>query len=230
MLIMLRSLTMNIHMYRASSLLTSNNILQKICYNYLKFQTKFFNTDENTEEIDEKKKKTKTIRLPQIKLIYPDESITINFLHEAKKIAKRQGYELVKMPYIDSKTDREVYKLCTIQEFLDKQKNEDSNKHSDSVEFKKTKLFSIKSKITPHDLQIKVNHMNNLLEKRHRIKIIIMYSPTDKEEKEIQRSLKKNIKGKLELEKVKDSVTFMTFKPLLNESKNITESTVNIPQ
>lgn len=183
---MLRPLKIIKYLYYANNQLVRGNSIeigQNACNNLAQRQAISFsaNCKASSQAEAEQKKKKKTPRVPRITLIHPDESVTIVLLEEAEKLAKRRNLQLAKMPYIDTKADRDVYKLYSNADAV----SENVEKHSEEAskndkQVKSTKLFPIQSRISDHDLDVKITNVNKLLTKRHRIKLLISFSPEEK--------------------------------------------------
>ncbi|XP_076294333.1 uncharacterized protein LOC143215781 [Lasioglossum baleicum] len=200
---------------------TSSKGYQNVCS--LKSEIKCFSTvlDANTET-EENKKRKKTVRVPNIKLIHPDKSMTISLLEEAQKIAKRQNLHLVKQTYTD-RDNRDVYELCDSTEFFENRSKEDT---TEKVVYKNTKFFPIQSKIKEHDLAIKLNNINKLLQKNHKIKIAIMFPTEYTEKEEVIKTVKKRVQGELKEERKKGSSFMLIYLPLLNKSNNDSDKNI----
>ncbi|XP_003707494.1 uncharacterized protein LOC100876293 isoform X2 [Megachile rotundata] len=134
-----------------------------------------FNDDLSDDE-DEKKKRKKTIPLPKITLENTDGSLSVVLLNEAAKIAKRRNMFLIKMPYVDTKGSRDIYKIVDHATYIN---NSNADTQVDLQNNKKeknnrsNKSFTIFAKINEHDLETKVNNINRLLKKNHLVTIIL---------------------------------------------------------
>jgi len=121
-----------------------------------------------------KKPRPKTVPVPKITLISPDNSIRVTVLEEAERLAKRRNLILSKITDCDSKTQRAVYKLMNNAQYegfeeIDDNKERDKNKQT----LKATKLFYISAKIAEYDLRTKLKKTIKLLKKHHKIKFVI---------------------------------------------------------
>ncbi|KAH0949751.1 hypothetical protein HN011_003767 [Eciton burchellii] len=121
-----------------------------------------------------KKPRPKTVPVPKITLISPDNSIRVTVLEEAERLAKRRNLILSKITDCDSKTQRAVYKLMNNVQYegfeeIDDNKERDKNKQT----LKATKLFYISAKIAEYDLRTKLKKTIKLLKKHHKIKFVI---------------------------------------------------------
>ncbi|XP_029174571.1 uncharacterized protein LOC114943158 isoform X2 [Nylanderia fulva] len=124
--------------------------------------------------VTEKKQRPKTVPVPKITLLSPDDRMTVTVLEEAQRLAKRRKFVLVKISDLDSKTQRPVYKLTS--SILDKEEDVTENVEADGKDkqrFKETKIFFISAKIAENDLLTKTKNMVKLLEKEHKVKIVI---------------------------------------------------------
>lgn len=126
------------------------------------------NVDDNSAN---KKQRPKTVPVPKITLLLPDNSITVTVLEEAQRLAKRRKLNLIKVSDLDSKTQRPSYKLTTSSTVFEESEEEDTSK--DTQKSRSIKLLYISSKINDHDLQVKTKHLLKLLNKRHKVKIVI---------------------------------------------------------
>ncbi|XP_076643920.1 uncharacterized protein LOC143354069 [Halictus rubicundus] len=225
---MIRSLEINKFMCYTYNLLIrriSSTGYQNVCSNHLKSQIKCFSTVLDTNSVaEQQKKKKKTTRIPQIKLIHPDKSVTISLLEEAQKLAKRQNLHLVKQQCTDT-DNRDVYELCDSTEFFENRSKEDT---AGNVTYKNTKFFPIQSKINEHDLAIKLSNINKLLQKNHKIKIAIMFPAEHTEKEDVIKSLKKRVQGKLTEERKKGSTFMLIYLPLLNTSSDSDKNIVDV--
>ena len=229
---MLRPLKIIKYLYYANNQLVRGNSIeigQNVCNNLAQRQAISFSANRKTisPAEEEQKKKKKTPRVPRITLVHPDESVTIVLLEEAQKLAKRRNLHLAKMPYIDTKSDRDVYKLYSnadaVSENVEKP-SEEASKNDKQV--KSTKLFPIQSRISDHDLDVKITNVNKLLTKRHRIKLLISFSLEEKER--LLQHVKRNVQGVLSEERFKQNSVILIYLPLLiSECSNSKENIGN---
>ena len=214
--------------------ITSNKCIRN---NFLQLRTiKLAVTCKNDVEETTVKKKKKTVRIPEITLMNIDGSITVTKLEQAEKLAKRHNFYLIKLPYIDTKGSRHIYKLVDHATYIkeigtsetnenekrDKNKEINQNRKKDH-KYRSTKLFEISAKIDKHDLDTKLNNINKLLHKDHVVKIIVTYSENQKNKEEVLQAIKKNIQGVMEGEKILETCTRFTYLPLKAENEE-TES------
>lgn len=124
-----------------------------------------------------KKQRPKTVPVPKITLLLPDDSITVTVLEHAQRLAKRRKFTLVKISDLDSKTQRPLYKLMNNSVFIEEvEKNVEKNVENDDKNEQKskdTKLLYISAKIAQNDLLTKTRNVVKLLNKGHKVKIVI---------------------------------------------------------
>lgn len=121
-----------------------------------------------------KKQRPKTVPVPKITLLLPDDSMTVTVLENAQRMAKRRKLTLVKISDLDSKTQRPLYKLMSASVFVEEVEknveNNDKNKHKSKDN---SKLLYISAKIAENDLLTKTRNVVKLLNKGHKVKIAI---------------------------------------------------------
>lgn len=179
-----------------------------------------FNHKKSIVENDDttgKKQRPKTVPVPKITLLLPDDSITVTVLEEAQRLAKRRKLNLVKITDFDSKTQRASYKLTTNTNLLEESEEQDTSK--DTPKSRGTKLLYISSKISDHDLQIKTKHLLKLLNKGNKVKVVINLDNAveDKVHKNIEEAVKNY--GDIQRMPSKKNVVLLLINSLLN-SKN----------
>ncbi|XP_054010261.1 uncharacterized protein LOC128893369 [Hylaeus anthracinus] len=223
---MFRRLKIITCMYRVSNSFlprTSSELGQNVCYNSLQHQTvKFSVSDEpNSESVDDKKKKKpRTPRVPQITLLFPDKSMIVTYVEDAQKLAKRRNLQLEKLHY-DKNVERDVYRLYGTEVFSEEKVIE---KDDGYVQFKVTKLFHFSDKVAEHDLNTKINNINRVLKKRHRVKLVINFSREDKDT--FIQDVKKKINGLISKEQLKKNSVQFIFDPISIEKTNDSEENV----
>ncbi|XP_076681803.1 uncharacterized protein LOC143375962 [Andrena cerasifolii] len=228
---MLRPLKVIKYLYYANNQLVRGNSIeigQNACNNLAQRQAISSSAicKSNLQAEEEQKKKKKTPRIPRITLIHPDESVTIVLLDEAQKLAKRRNLQLEKMPYIDTKSDRDVYKLYSNADAISENIEKHSEETSKNCTVKSTKLFPIQSRISDHDLDVKITNVNKLLTKRHRIKLLISFSLEEKER--LLQHVKRKVQGVLSEERLKQNSVILIYVPLLDsECSNSKENIGN---
>ncbi|KAK2588184.1 hypothetical protein KPH14_004224 [Odynerus spinipes] len=181
--------------------------------------------ESNDDNMSEKLQKK--VQEAKITLLLPDNSMLITDLENAKKISKRRGLVLIKVEEIQKKTSRATYKLVNQTEHLQEELESDDNNEKENIA-KSTKTIQISSKITIHDLQVKLKNINKLLDKKHKIKIILANGSNiqDKVIKSIETSAKNH--GTIQ-KVIKSSSTIFTILPHLDEhdGNNIGDINVN---
>ncbi|CAK9800964.1 hypothetical protein ANTQUA_LOCUS2643 [Anthophora quadrimaculata] len=204
---------------RSNSLLIRNNeIIQYVKYNFLQHQIRLRSSYIDHIEYGEKKTKKKTARIAQITLISPDNSTTVTFLEAAVKLAKRRNFNLVKVLDNDPKSNRSVYKLENPNSYKIQDKLEEKQTN-DSTKYKSTKLYTMKSKITEHDLDTKIKNINKVLSKMHRVRIIIS-NPQGSDLTNIIKHIQEKVNGYKESQTIKRETTMFLFLPLLNDQND----------
>lgn len=120
-----------------------------------------------------KKQRPKTVPVPKITLLLPDDSMTVTVLEDAQHLAKRRKLTLVKISDLDSKTQRPLYKLMSASVFVEEIEKNVENDDKDKQKSKNTKLLYISAKIAKNDLLTKTRNVVKLLNKGHKVKIVI---------------------------------------------------------
>lgn len=156
-----------------------NKEIQFVQNNFLWYQKINFSSN-NVNDLEEKteEKKKKTPRIPKITLIHPNNSITVTLLEDAEKLADRRNLQLVHVSD-KSKNSKSIYKLVdypTIKEKEEKEEKYDKKKkYNYKKKLKSTKLFTIKNDIMDYDLNIKINNVNKVLKKNHKVKMFFIH-------------------------------------------------------
>ncbi|XP_078037027.1 uncharacterized protein LOC144470088 isoform X2 [Augochlora pura] len=191
------------HNYNLSKTRISSRIYGNVCHNRIKFPVRYCSTDlDSSYDVEEQNKsKKKTVRIPNIKLVFPDGSMNITALEEAEKISRSRKYHLVKESYLDA-DKRDVYKLLDNKSFFGSLHNKNTKK-KDIGSNKGTKLFHIYSKISERDLEIKLKNVNK---------------------ETMLKNLKKMVQGELIEENKKGPSLVFIYKPLLIESSKSDEN------
>lgn len=177
---MLRLLRTRLFRINKSFLIKNENKeIQYVQNNFLWHQNINFdlNNVNNLEEKTDKKKKIP--KIPKITLIHPNNSITVTVLEDAEKLADRRNLQLVHVSD-QCKNNRQIYKLVEYSKIKEKEENEEEEekekeKKYDKKKIKSTKLFTIKSDIMDYDLNIKINNINKVLKKNHKVKIFFIH-------------------------------------------------------
>ncbi|KYN06259.1 hypothetical protein ALC62_02751 [Cyphomyrmex costatus] len=168
-----------------------------------------------------KKPRPKTVPIPKITLLSPDNLTTVTILEVAQRLAKRRNLTLIKVSDLESKTQRPLYKLVDntgILEHFEKteeSKTDTKNDHNDAQKSSKgIKIFYISAKITDHDLQTKTKNMVKLLNKEHKVKIAITLNDSDggKVRRVIEDAVKNN--GSIQQMPSKKNVILLLISPL----------------
>lgn len=146
-------------------------------------QCRAFGRRPEPEDDDVKKPpRPKTVPVPRITLVSPDNSTTVTVLEEAQRLAKRRNLTLIKVSDLEAKSQRPIYKLVSstgiLEEFDEDTKDAETDRR-DKIVQKDTKLFYISAKITEHDLQTKTKNVLRQLTKRHKVKIVITLDGAD---------------------------------------------------
>ncbi|XP_076170745.1 uncharacterized protein LOC143148349 [Ptiloglossa arizonensis] len=225
---MLRHLKMIKFMYHTniSYLLKKNSEINRYIYNFFPCQVKNFNSSHRSHlKISEKKEKKvglKSTKDSKIMLIHPDESESVVLLEEAEKLAKRRNLRLEKVE-TDIHAERDQYKLIDSLENIiqnEKLKTDETN----SLKLKATKLFIIQSKITIHDINIKLRNINKSLEKNFKVKIMIFYSENIKDQ--IVENVKKQVRGNLLESRLKKNSAVLIYTPI-DKTSNLEDAIDN---
>ncbi|XP_078037026.1 uncharacterized protein LOC144470088 isoform X1 [Augochlora pura] len=212
------------HNYNLSKTRISSRIYGNVCHNRIKFPVRYCSTDlDSSYDVEEQNKsKKKTVRIPNIKLVFPDGSMNITALEEAEKISRSRKYHLVKESYLDA-DKRDVYKLLDNKSFFGSLHNKNTKK-KDIGSNKGTKLFHIYSKISERDLEIKLKNVNKVLQKNFRVKLAISFPSDDINKETMLKNLKKMVQGELIEENKKGPSLVFIYKPLLIESSKSDEN------
>lgn len=172
--------------FKINKLFLNKNETKEIQYiqnNFLWHQKINFNLN-NMNNLEEKtdKKKQKIPRIPKITLIHPNKSVTVTLLEDAEKLANRRNLQLVHVSD-KSKNNRHIYKLVEYSKIEEKEEEKEEKEekylkkkiHNDKKKLKSTKLFTIKNDIMNYDLNIKINNVNKVLKKNHKVKIFFIH-------------------------------------------------------
>ncbi|XP_050453209.1 uncharacterized protein LOC126852433 [Cataglyphis hispanica] len=167
-----------------------------------------------------KKQRPKTVPVPKITLLLPDDSMTVTVLEDAQSLAKRRKLTLVKISDLDSKTQRPLYKLMSASTFVEEIEKNIENNDKDKQKTKNTKLFYISAKIAENDLLTKTRNVVKLLNKGHKVKIAITLDgiSEDKTQNVIEDAVKNH--GDIQRMPSKKNVVLLLINPLLNKNKD----------
>lgn len=128
---------------------------------------------EENDVASAKQQRPKTVPVPKITLVSPDNSMTVTVLEDAQRLAKRRKLNLVKVSDLDSKTQRPVYKLMSSSVFIEEIGEKVEEHDGDKQRSKGAKLHYISAKIAEHDLLTKTRNVVKLLNKGYKVKIVI---------------------------------------------------------
>ncbi|KAL0118805.1 hypothetical protein PUN28_009459 [Cardiocondyla obscurior] len=182
----------------------------------------FSRSPDESDSDGVKKPRPKTVSVPKITLVSPDNSVTVIVLEEAQRLAKRRNLNLIKISDLDSKTHRPTYKLVSGTGVLEN--TEDDDEIVTNVErigqklTKAPKLFYIAAKITEHDLQTKTKNITRLLNKGHKIKIVITLDGMNGDE--VQKCIEDAVRNIGSIQKMpskKNTILFLINPILKNE-------------
>lgn len=200
--------------------LNNNNIKQSIKYSnisrycFTSHNAVTKTTDvNNTDGSAESTKKNEEIK---VTLLLPDNNVMVTDLENATKISKRRNLVLVKVEDVQKKTGRPLYKLISQNKLL-QELGDNENEQKNTI--KNMKTIQISSKITLYDLNVKLKNVTKLLEKKHKVKIIIVQGSNiqDKVFKTIENSVKYH--GTIQ-KTVKSTSMIFTITPSSNVNNN----------
>lgn len=210
-------------LYHASSLLSSSSV-DCLRTNFLPLRTLKLTAHCNyrdkmiDEDDDAKRKRKKTVRPVEITLENMDGTSKIVPYNDAAKIAKRHNMFLIKRPHTDVKGNRYVYKIVDHATYIS-ETNKDNQEGSEKEEKNKSnKCFTMSTKISKRDLDIKLNNINRSLDKKHTITIILNRYVENKEKLDVAAYIKKKIDGILKKEKENEHILVLSYSP--SENKN----------
>ncbi|XP_035717577.1 translation initiation factor IF-3-like [Vespa mandarinia] len=199
--------------YKQQKLKRNQNIL---CYS-----VHVSNEKEKKDNVS--KEQVNTVSESKITLLLPNNSMTVTYLKDAKKLAKDKNLELTKVEDEQKNSSRDTYKLIQPGERYLKTKNND--KENDKI--KTMKQIQISSRITVHDLNIKLKNINKLLSKNYKIKLIVNHNSETHDK--VLKYAELNIKQYGTIQKtVKSLCTTLTIIPILNEDSNENPNDVNV--
>lgn len=182
-------------------------------------------TEEDWLQEPAKPKKRKTVPIPKITLVMPDQSIMVTDQESASRISKRRQLQLVSSGF-DKKSERPIYKLIDNSVYLKNETKydsmEDKSVSSVSNKQKSEKIIQINPTITEGHLLMKLKHANKLLAKGHSIKFLLLHK--GKKVVHIHESIKKEIEGYGTISKIieKERQSSVIVFPI-RENKNINE-------
>ncbi|XP_015124766.1 uncharacterized protein LOC107046622 [Diachasma alloeum] len=140
---------------------------------------KWFNLNGNTycdvvSEEPKKRNNKRKIFIPKITLLSETNDMTVMTLQEAEKLARRRDLKLVKVVDVDTRTERLVYRLMKIQDFMkeDAKAKAEAKEVKDKV-LKEDKTIAISGKIADHDLNTKMKSIHKMLRKRYGVRVLV---------------------------------------------------------
>ncbi|KAK0182979.1 hypothetical protein PV327_001058 [Microctonus hyperodae] len=158
--------------------------LNLLCINTQRLQYKitpewnYFDSKKSYSDIpdtgDPPVPKKKKLFVPRITLLSETNEMTVVTLEEAQKLSKRRNLKLVKIVDFDTKSERAIYKLMRMNDFLDAEtKSKAEAKEARNRSMKDEKTMTVSSKISENDLGTKIKSINKMLGKKHGVRIII---------------------------------------------------------
>lgn len=139
----------------------------------LRFKQNKFEIDNNGGVMT-KKPRPKTVPLPKITLLGPDNDLSVVTMDVATKMSERRGLKLVKIIDIDTKTQRPVYQMMTTSQFAKGDRKSDQKKdEKNRSKLKTEKTALINCRIGEADLESKVNHFRKWLKKMHEVRVTV---------------------------------------------------------
>ncbi|KAM0735834.1 Translation initiation factor IF-3 [Formica fusca] len=167
-----------------------------------------------------KKQRPKTVPVPKITLLSLNDSITVTVLEHAQRLAKRRKLTLVKISDLDSKTQRPLYKLMNSSVFIEEVEKNVENDDKNEQKSKDTKLLYISAKIAQNDLLTKTRNVVKLLNKGHKVKIVITLDGINEDKTQsIVEDAVKNY-GNIQRMPSKKNVVLLLINPVLNKNKD----------
>ena len=134
------------------------------------------------------------IRIPTIRLVGDNVEAGIVDTRSAKELAKELGLDLVE---ISPKADPPVCKILDYSKFLfDQRKREKQNKKNSNQ--MKVKEIKFGPNTDDHDIEFKLRHAENFLDKGHKVKVFVEYRGRQMAHKEIGEKLLLGFLMKLE--------------------------------
>ncbi|KAL2717075.1 translation initiation factor IF-3-like [Vespula squamosa] len=172
------------------------------------------------EEDNVSKEQVKATSESKITLLLSNNSMTVTYLEDAKKLAKRRNLILTKVENEQKISSRDTYKLVKLgDEFLEAKNNDKENNIIKAERNSKIKQIQISGKISTHDLNIKLKNVNKLLSKQHKIKFIINHDMETQDR--ILKYVETNVRQYGTIQKnVKSLYTTLIITPILNEDSN----------
>ncbi|EFN61446.1 Translation initiation factor IF-3 [Camponotus floridanus] len=178
--------------------------------------------EENDDVASAKQQRPKTVPVPKITLVSLDNSMTVTVLEDAQRLAKRRKLNLIKVNDFDSKTQRPVYKLMSSSVFIEEIGEKVEEDHGDKQKSKGAKLHYISAKIAEHDLLTKTRNVVKLLNKGHKIKIVITLDSSSENNIRTRSVIEDALKnyGSIQQMPSKKNVLLLIINPILNKNKD----------
>ncbi|XP_057339341.1 translation initiation factor IF-3 [Microplitis mediator] len=179
---------------------------------------------------DPVKIKKKKVFVPRITLLSEKDEISIVTLEAAQKLASRHNMKLVKIVDFDTKTERPVYKLMTLQEFIQSElKSKAEAKEAKEKAIKEDKTIAVSSKIAEHDLHIKIKSMIKMLGKRHGVRVVIAVDGNKEKAENVRNMIIDHCKEHAKAQAKSDTALNLkvTLRPIINKLNQEPEESVN---
>jgi translation initiation factor IF-3 len=139
-------------------------------------------------------RKNEQIRAPQIRLIGADGTMLgLTTPSQALYKAKEQGLDLVE---ISPNAQPPVCKILNYSKYLYElgKKSKDAKKKQKAVSLKEIRL---KSRIAPHDLEVKVKQIEGFLKKKDMVRVSVVFYGRENQHKDIGTTMLEDMKNKL---------------------------------
>ncbi|XP_014483328.1 PREDICTED: translation initiation factor IF-3 [Dinoponera quadriceps] len=207
---------------RRATRFTQNFDQRRVACELDAYQRRGFSTRKtiNLNDVDAEtkpKQKPKTVPVPKITLLLPDNSMTVTDMEHALRMATRRKFNLVKVSDSDNKTHRATYKLMSnsIEDIEIPQNSINVQQKS-----KTCKLLYINANIAKHDLLTKMKNIVKLLNKGNKVKICITLN--DIKEDDILGIITEEIKniGSIQKSPSKKNTALLLITPLDKKDAN----------
>ena len=139
-------------------------------------------------------RKNEQIRAPQVRLIGSDGTMLgIMSSSEALYKAKQEALDLVE---ISPNAQPPVCKILSYSKYLYElgKKSKDAKKKQKAVSLKEIRL---KSRIAPHDLEVKVKQIEGFLKKKDMVRVSVVFYGRENQHKDIGTTMLEDMKNKL---------------------------------
>ncbi|KAF7993286.1 hypothetical protein HCN44_006346 [Aphidius gifuensis] len=218
-----RCCMLNNNVTSLSSCVKINNKKNIILTSTRSISTSKYYYHENDVIEEEVKAKKKKIFIPKITLLSEKDEISVMTLDEAQKLAKRRALKLIKIVDFDTKTERPIYKLMNISDFIkeeNKAKAEAKEVKENSI--KEDKTITVSSKIGDHDLNTKIKSMLKMLGKRHGIRAVISVDGSQEKADEVRNKIIESCKEVAKVVTKSDAAhNFkVTMRPIMQKAKD----------